>query len=309
MSGSSRKFRRQADTQRGHGGVGYRAGRRGEPLPPSWSRVEVEQRAQADDAMKAVQALLPDRAIILLTAPKGTSTEDVEAFACAYNLTDRRLVANIFQAMLDWWSPELILAQPDRAMVSALREGVAAVSQIPPGEVVKQLGASTARLLDKITERASADAIVNELLLIATSALGLYDKLHAAQQHHAPGGSADAHDAPAPAPLPPRREWPPGDTKTTLVADLRAAAPTENRDHIIEMALAGNFHDYESAWPNPKSMLVDCLARFGYPELAGKARDGGYGAEGMSVAQNEELRGEVGPEIVDALIPSKRGQA
>lgn len=75
---------------------------------------------------------------------------------------------------------------------------------------------------------------------------------------------------------------------------------------------AGNFTTTRASRPTPKALLVDVLSRFGYPDLAGKARDGGYDDERATVEQVEELRHDVGAETFDALTgndPSKRGQA
>lgn len=293
----SRKFRRQ-----------YRAAARKDPMPPGWDKVEARERGRANEAMKAVQQMLPDRGLILLAIPQGASTQDVDAMACVHNLTDRSQVASVFESMLEWWSGQVIAAQPDRAAVAALREGVAAVSGIPRPEVARQLGATTMRVLEAMAKRQAPDSY--DCLMLATIGLTFFGDQHAPQQHQAPGGSADGSGAPQPAPMPPPRQWPKGNTKETLVADLLERPQSEQRDQIIEMAREGKFHDYEAEVSTPKQLLIDILARFGFPDLAGKARDGGYNDEHTTVVQAEELRVEVGAERYDDMMGSKpRGTA
>lgn len=296
----SRKFKRSR--------AGYRAAPRTHPLPPEWDRTQEEARAQSNAAMAAVQKLLPGRGLILITVPPETSTQDVEAMACVHNLTHRSQVASVFEAMLEWWSPDIITAHPDRGCVVALREGVAAVSDIPVAEHARALGETTMRVLRAIEQRQLPDS--NDCLLLATIGLTLFSQHHAAQQHVAPGGSADASGAPPPQPLPPPRQWPKGNTKETLYTDLLAYPPSDARDQLIEMARAGKFHDWESDVATPKVLLIDILARFGFPDLAGKARDGGYDDEHPTVVQQETLRADVGAERYDSLMGSKpRGSA
>jgi hypothetical protein len=292
----------------------FRRAQKGDPLPRSWGNVAEKRRAELDAALKVIVQMLPDRPVVLLTAPPNSSFEDVEAFGCAYNVTDRSLVANMFQAMLDWWSGDVILAQPDRAAVTALREGVASIGHLHIGELARGLGAATVDLLKTIEARkvGTAGDIVTNSVGIAATALAIMAKFIEHQQHEPEGGTADASGAPQPAPMPPPREWPPGDTKSTLVADLLERPPSEDRDQIIEMARAGRFHIHESESATPKSDLVDVLARYGFPDLAGKARDGGYDHEPATLEQVEELRRDVGPEAFDALTgndPGRRGQA
>jgi hypothetical protein len=282
----------------------------GMPLPAEWTTVQTAERDRASEAMTALQKMLPDRGIILLTIPSGTSSQNVEAMACVNNLADRSQVASVFEAMLEWWSPQIITAQPDRAAVAALREGVDAVNDIPIAEVARQLGATTMRVLEAIAARRLANT--DDCLILATIALSLFGKTHQPVQHEAPGGSADGSGAPAPEPLPPRREWPKGNTKETLVADILERPQSEDRDQIIAMAREGKFHDYEAEVPTPKALLIDILSRFGYPDLAGKARDGGYNDEHQTLEQAEELRRDIGPDVHDAFLgvdPSKRGKA
>lgn len=301
----SRKFRRRS----GFTPAPFTPAPRGMQLPPEWNQVSADESARAGAAMQALQKMLPQRGLVLLSIPGGTSTQNVEAMACVHNLTDRSLVANTFQAFLDYWSGEVVMAHPDRAMVAALREGVASINDIPLGEVLKQLTSFLGQMVRSITHR-EFEAAADAALLLAASAISIYERAHPAQQHQAEGGSADASGAPPPAPMPPPREWPKGNTKETLVADLLERPQSENRDQLIEMARAGKFHDYEAEVATPKALLIDVLARFGFPDLAGKARDGGYDDEHATVVQQEELRHEVGSDIYDSLVGSKpRGTA
>jgi hypothetical protein len=284
----------------------FRRAQKGEPLPPAWADVRARHKAEAEAAMKVAASMLPDRPVVVLTAPPGTSHQDVEAFACAYN-TDRSSVANMFQAMLEWWSGDVILAQPDRACVAAMREGVVAIEDLPIAELARGLGEATMELLKTVEARKAATAgdIVTSSIGIAVTALAIMSKFIAAAQHQPEGGTADDSGAPPPAPMPPPREWPPGDTKTTLVEDLLARPPSADREQIIEMARRGAFHDYESDIATPKLALIDMLARFGYPDLAGKARDGGYGNERATLEQTEEMRAGAGAEFFDKLTGAK----
>lgn len=101
-----------------------------------------------------------------------------------------------------------------------------------------------------------------------------------------------------------------GDTKTTLVADLRQRPPSAARDHLIQLALAGHYHDYESPSPMPKVALHDALIQAGYTDLALGVINGAYDDEPPTSEQEEELRQEVGPEFFDKVMGNKpRGQS
>ncbi len=80
-------------------------------------------------------------------------------------------------------------------------------------------------------------------------------------------------------PPPPPREWPPGDTKTTLVADLEQKPVSVLRDRLILRAKAGRYHDFETPLATPKIALYRELLDLGYADLAQKVRDGGYDHE------------------------------
>jgi len=85
------------------------------------------------------------------------------------------------------------------------------------------------------------------------------------------------------------RDWPPGDTKTTLVADLEQKPESVLRDRLIARARAGYYHDFETELATPKVTLVKDLANMGYEDLAQKVKDGGYDHEPPTEEQKAEL--------------------
>lgn len=87
------------------------------------------------------------------------------------------------------------------------------------------------------------------------------------------------------------RDWPPGDTKTTLVTDLEQKPQSVLRDRLIARAKAGHYHDFETPLATPKVTLVKDLANMGYEDLAQKVKDGGYDHEPPTEAQKAELVG------------------
>jgi hypothetical protein len=102
---------------------------------------------------------------------------------------------------------------------------------------------------------------------------------------------------------------PAGDTKTTLVADLQQKTETPERNVIIELATAGHYHDFDSDLPAPKMQLVADLIEAGYEDLAENVKRGAYDNEAPTLAQREQMRDEVGPELYDALFREPRGRA
>lgn len=99
------------------------------------------------------------------------------------------------------------------------------------------------------------------------------------------------HGQPPPQP----REWPPGDTKTTLPADLETKPPDYVRDQLIKRARAGHYHDFETQLASPKLTLYKHLLQCGYQDLAQKVRDGGYDHESPTEAEKDEMmRGLLG---------------
>lgn len=93
------------------------------------------------------------------------------------------------------------------------------------------------------------------------------------------------HGQPPPQP----REWPPGDTKTTLVADLEQKPEGVLRDRLILRAKAGRYHDFETPLATPKIALYRELLDLGYDDLAQKVRDGGYDQESPTEEQKDEM--------------------
>lgn len=85
------------------------------------------------------------------------------------------------------------------------------------------------------------------------------------------------------------RDWPPGDTKTTLVRDLEDKPQSVLRDRLIARAKAGYYHDFETELATPKVTLVKDLTNLGFDDLAQKVKDGGYDHEPATQAQKDEL--------------------
>lgn len=110
------------------------------------------------------------------------------------------------------------------------------------------------------------------------------------------------HGQPPPQP----REWPPGDTKTTLVADLEGKPQEYLRDKLIARAKAGHYHDFETTLATPKLTLIKHLVGAGYHDLAQKVRDGAYDHEPPT---EEQLRAQIGPELYARLDPKERGSS
>lgn len=90
-------------------------------------------------------------------------------------------------------------------------------------------------------------------------------------------------------PLPQPRQWPPGDTKTTLVADLEAKPQSLLRDRLINKARAGHYHDFDTELATPKVTLYKELLGLGYADLAQKVKDGGYDHESPTEEEKDEM--------------------
>lgn len=71
---------------------------------------------------------------------------------------------------------------------------------------------------------------------------------------------------------------PPG-TLTRLVRDLERKPPNALRDDILERARRAYYHDFLTDLPLPKVQLVADLERYGFRDLARKARRGEYDDE------------------------------
>lgn len=65
-------------------------------------------------------------------------------------------------------------------------------------------------------------------------------------------------------------------SQDTLVADLLRKPPDALRDKLIANAMAGLYHDYKSTEPVPKLLLISDLERYGYRDLARRAKRGAY---------------------------------
>lgn len=65
-------------------------------------------------------------------------------------------------------------------------------------------------------------------------------------------------------------------TMDTLVEDLLRKPRDPFRDELVKRALAGTYHDFKSESPFPKVQLVLELERYGYRDIARKAKAGDY---------------------------------
>jgi hypothetical protein len=249
--------------------------------------------AQAERISRIVKAQLPKgTGFILMVASPG----DAGTMSWASKNIDGD---DGIRLILEWLDRQQhssqVHGEPTHETATALRESVfvmmcALAGKPPPmpeqawGDFKKAWGAARLGTVD-VTEHANA------CMELAAAAL---TELEFIQRQR--GGR----------PIPPEpREWPKGDTKKTLVEDLLAKPASPNRDQLIEMARKGIFHDFESELLGPKLILYEMLMRFGYPDLACKARDGGYDDEPATVEQVEEMRSELGPEMWDAIMGEK----
>ncbi len=108
--------------------------------------------------------------------------------------------------------------------------------------------------------------------------------------------------------LPPR-EWPPGDTKVTLVRDLGTKPQSAARDQLMQRAAMGYYHDFESELETPKVQLYRDLKGAGFDDLAEKVKEGGYDHEPPTLEQQEQMRRDVGAEFYDSIMATPpRGQ-
>ncbi len=295
---------------------GQKLPKSGDPMPPGWDKVQGDERARTNAVMKQVAAQLPERGLILLSAPAGADVQDVSAIACATNMP-REQASMILTSMLEWWEPTGVNVQPDRHVLEALRGGVAMLRDVDLGSILQALPGSVKAVVDGLVKaRASSPAdapagdaavqeVINAALKLGVEAMSVIDRILSPAP---PRDTADAPPSmfPEPDPMPPPRDWPKGDTKTTLVEDLLAKPQSQWRDQIIEMAKRGAYHDFDSEAEAPKAILVETLQRFGFADLAGKARDGGYDDEKPTTEQIEEMRAQLGPELFDKMMSNKR---
>lgn len=101
-----------------------------------------------------------------------------------------------------------------------------------------------------------------------------------------------------------------GSTKKELLEDLWKKPHSFKRSLLLKRAQAGHYHDFDTELTTPKMQLVQDLKLAGFEDLAQKTIDGAYDDEYPTLEQAEELRREVGAELVDELMGTKnRGQA
>lgn len=100
-----------------------------------------------------------------------------------------------------------------------------------------------------------------------------------------------------------------GSTKKELITDLRSMPRSNARDELIERALAGHYHDFDTELPAPKIQLVLDLEEAGFAELAMHVKMGAYDDERPTEAQLADLQAIVRPEIFDALVSAPVGNA
>lgn len=87
-------------------------------------------------------------------------------------------------------------------------------------------------------------------------------------------------------------------TMDKLVEDLLHKPPSSLRTELVTNALSGRYHDYRSTLAFPKVQLVLELERYGFRDLARRAKRGDYDDEpdaddhasmGKLLAENPEL--------------------
>ncbi len=252
---------------------------------------------------KLIEERLPGRPFVLLSAPVGTQAIDIQHVATLTNMP-REVAARLFEGMIDWWRPSGIVVQPDHSVVQMLRESVHIMRDVDLATVTGNLKGRGAELAAAIAAD-DIKAIGEKALLMATESLAVLDAI-------APRIAKQPAGVPGPE-MPHRpRDWPKGDTKTTLVADLERYPPSRVRDRLIKEAKAGRFHDFDSEEAGPKLLLYANLHQAGFEDLAIKTREGAYDDERPTVEQAEEMRAELGPKLWDAMMsdgPDKRGKA
>lgn len=65
-------------------------------------------------------------------------------------------------------------------------------------------------------------------------------------------------------------------TKTLLVKELWKKPESNARNQLIQRALKGMYHDFESPHALPKTMLVNELMQAGFKDLAQRAAKGDF---------------------------------
>ena len=74
-----------------------------------------------------------------------------------------------------------------------------------------------------------------------------------------------------------------------LLADLQRKPRDSLRDQLIANATANLYHDYKSPLETPKIRLINDLTKYGYRDLARKAKAGVYSDPPDAVAHEAEL--------------------
>jgi hypothetical protein len=303
-----RKFQRQA----------------GETGPETQYRLSNEaETAKVADKLK--EMLGPRMAFVLIASTINASPEDKSFANTSYVSTMRREdSARLLCEMLDRWMPSGIPCEPVPATMTEIREDVFAIRDEPMKKLLAGALDDLTKCVDvaaRVTARGEAatptpdDAkeMAINALAVAVQAIAVFDQARRVllAPGAAPPSEADLAAAELLMTLAPRPEgFVRGDTKVTLVADLEAKPPCENRDQIIAMAKQGHFHDYDSDFVAPKVALFEMLMQFGYPDLAEKCKAGAYDADKPTVEQIEEMRQEVGPAFYDAMMGEKpRGKS
>lgn len=101
-----------------------------------------------------------------------------------------------------------------------------------------------------------------------------------------------------------------GSTTKELVADLRTKPYSLKREYVLQRALKGVYHDYDSELATPKVTAYMDLLEAGFRDLAEKVKDGAYDDEQPTVEQLEEMRQQLGPKVFDAVMGEReRGKA
>jgi hypothetical protein len=268
--------------------------RAGKVAPTHAVATEAQLRAAGD----ALRAVLPGRGWALVTAPAGVDAFDMGNIGQITNMS-REHAVTILSGLIDWYRPRGVVVQPDPGTAAALRHTVDMMRRISLEDIAANLPSSGAGLANALNEKRDPKDILGMAMLLATEALAVVDRLM-------PQVAPKPEGVPMPpAPAPPPRRWPKGNTKETLVVDLEQKPQSETRDRLIAEAKAGRFHDFDSDEVCGKMLLNAELRDAGYLDLAQKVIDGGYDDEHPTLEQQEEMRQELGPKFYDAMMGEK----
>jgi hypothetical protein len=302
-----RKFQRQGETGPE---VQYRLGN------------EAETRKVGD---KLKEMLGPRMAFVLIASTINADPEDKSFASTSYVSTLRREDSvRLLCETIDQWMPSGLPCEPVPATMTEIREDVFAIRDEPMKKLLAGALDDLTKCVDvaaRVTARGEAAAPTTDdakemainALAVAVQAIAVFDQARRVllAPGAAPPSEADLAARELLMTLAPRPEgFIRGDTKVTLVADLEAKPPCEDRDQIIAMAKRGVFHDFESDFVAPKMALFEMLMQFGYPDLAEKCKAGAYDADKPTVEQIEEMRQQLGPDVYDAVMGEKpRGKS